>query len=86
MAAENKHTIVLDVMGSDTSELNIITGGVAAARCLENSINLRRNIYAGYLNYEGNWDKLSVIAGLRLEYTDQLMQITNGRGICKRVR
>ncbi len=40
MTAENKHTIVLDVMGSDTSELNIITGGVEAARCLENSIEL----------------------------------------------
>ncbi len=57
--------------------LGIMSNEMGDYSSLENSIDLSRNIYAGYVNYEGNWDKLSVIAGLRLEYTDQLMHIDN---------
>jgi outer membrane receptor protein involved in Fe transport len=69
---------LLSIDGSFSYDtLGVQTGEIGDYTSLENSINLKRNIYAGYLNYEGSWDKLSVIAGLRLEYTDQLMQIAN---------
>lgn len=44
---------------------------------LNNDIDLSRAIYAGYVDYNGSFGKLNVIAGLRLEYTDQLLKIAN---------
>lgn len=44
---------------------------------LENGIDLTRGIYAGYIDYSGNSGKLKYIAGLRLEYTDQVMEVDN---------
>ena len=43
----------------------------------ENSIDLRRGIYAGYADYEGSLGRFTFIAGLRLEYTDQVIDIEN---------
>jgi len=43
----------------------------------ENSVDLRRGIYAGYADYEGSLGKFAFIAGLRLEYTDQVIDIEN---------
>jgi len=43
----------------------------------ENSIDLRRGIYAGYADYEGSLGRFTYIAGLRLEYTDQVIDIEN---------
>jgi hypothetical protein len=40
---------------------------------LENAIDLTRGIYAGYVDYAGNAGDFSFMAGLRLEYTDQLL-------------
>jgi len=42
-----------------------------------NHIDLKRAIYAGYMDYSGNWEKLGYRAGIRFEYTDQLMEIKN---------
>lgn len=42
-----------------------------------NSIDLDRTIYAGYIDYSGNWKKLNYRAGLRFEYTNQKMDIEN---------
>jgi len=44
---------------------------------LENSVDFRRGIYAGYADYSGSFDKFSFVTGLRLEYTDQLLNIEN---------
>ncbi|MDT0553158.1 outer membrane beta-barrel family protein [Urechidicola vernalis] len=44
---------------------------------LENGIDLTRGIYAGYLDYSGSAGRFNYIAGLRLEYTDQVMEVEN---------
>lgn len=44
---------------------------------LENGIDLTRGIYAGYIDYSGNFGNWNFIAGLRLEYTDQVMEVDN---------
>jgi len=44
---------------------------------LENAIDLTRAIYAGYVDYSLRTEKLGVMAGLRLEYTDQVLNIEN---------
>ena len=43
----------------------------------ENSIDLKRGVYAGYADYEGSLGRFTFIAGLRLEYTDQEIDIEN---------
>ncbi|NME71510.1 TonB-dependent receptor domain-containing protein [Flammeovirga aprica] len=42
-----------------------------------NSYELKRNIYAGYVDYGARFGKLNLKAGLRLEYTDQVMTVGN---------
>ncbi len=44
---------------------------------LENAIDLTRGIYAGYVDYSGGFDKFNFMVGLRLEYTDQVLDIEN---------
>jgi len=43
----------------------------------ENAIDFRRGIFAGYADYSGSLGKFKFLAGLRLEYTDQVMDIEN---------
>ncbi|NQU79960.1 MAG: TonB-dependent receptor [Bacteroidetes bacterium] len=43
----------------------------------ENSIDFRRGVYAGYADYSGSLGKFNFMTGLRLEYTDQVMDIEN---------
>jgi outer membrane receptor protein involved in Fe transport len=43
----------------------------------ENGIDMTRGIYAGYIDYSGSIGKLKYIAGLRLEYTNQVMKVDN---------
>jgi outer membrane receptor protein involved in Fe transport len=57
--------------------LGIVSNAVADYSSLENSIDLSRNVYAGYVNYSKNWKDLSFMLGLRMEYTDQEMNIEN---------
>ncbi len=56
---------------------HVETGSWADYGMLENAIDLTRGIYAGYLDYSGNFEKFSFVAGLRLEYTDQELNIEN---------
>ena len=42
-----------------------------------NQTNLSRGIYAGYIDYSGNYNNLSFMAGLRVEYTDQTLELDN---------
>ena len=57
--------------------LNVESGTWGSYEELENAIDLTRGIYAGYVDYSVSTEKLSVMAGLRLEYTDQLLKIEN---------
>ncbi len=57
--------------------LNVASDIWGPVTSLENAIDLSRGIYAGYLNYSGNLGNLNFMAGLRLEYTDQLLEIEN---------
>ena len=43
----------------------------------ENAVDLTRGIYSGYLDYSADIGKLNFIAGLRLEYTSQIMKVDN---------
>ncbi|MGQ1784056.1 TonB-dependent receptor domain-containing protein [Saccharicrinis sp. GN24d3] len=57
---------------------NVINGvemGMYDYAALENSIDLKRGVYAAYIEYAGSFDKLKYMLGLRLEYTDQEMKI-----------
>ena len=42
-----------------------------------NKTDLSRFIYAGYIDYAGNYGDLSFMAGLRLEYTNQTLKLDN---------
>lgn len=44
---------------------------------LNNSIDLTRNVYAAYADYSGKTGKLNYIFGLRAEYGNQSMDVTN---------
>jgi len=57
--------------------LDVINNIWGAYTYFENSVDLRRGIYAGYADYEGSLGKLAFVAGLRLEYTDQVIDIEN---------
>lgn len=43
----------------------------------ENSLELKRNIYAAYADLSGEWNRLNYKLGLRFEHTDQQMEIAN---------
>ncbi len=53
------------------------TNAWGAFTSLENDFELRRAIYATYLNYTGKTGGLEFMAGIRAEYTDQVMDIRN---------
>jgi len=57
--------------------LNVATGLWGTYSALNNTIDLSRAIYAGYIDYSGKLKKISYVAGLRLEYTDQLLKLSN---------
>lgn len=57
--------------------LNTATGNWGTYGDLNNHIDLSRAIYAGYVDYAGTHKKWSYILGLRLEYTDQLLELEN---------
>ncbi|MEC3906690.1 outer membrane beta-barrel protein [Tamlana sp. 2201CG12-4] len=44
---------------------------------LDNSIDLTRTVYAAYVDYTGKTGKLDYILGLRTEYGDQSMDVSN---------
>ncbi|MDX9846541.1 MAG: TonB-dependent receptor [Tenuifilaceae bacterium] len=63
--------------GLDYDTLNIETNTWGVYTDFENQIDLTRGIYAGYIDYSGVLNNISYKAGLRLEYTDQLLNIDN---------
>jgi len=57
--------------------LNVASNQWGTNSQFNNSIDLSRAIYAGYVDYSGSVGKLNFIAGLRLEYTDQKLELEN---------
>jgi len=57
--------------------LNVDNNEWGTSDKFNNDIELSRAIYAGYIDYSGTFGDFSLIAGLRLEYTDQLLEIGN---------
>ncbi|WP_297090713.1 TonB-dependent receptor [uncultured Draconibacterium sp.] len=63
--------------GYNYDTLNVNTGAWGTNNKFNNDVELSRAIYAGYIDYSGTFGKLNLVAGLRLEYTDQLLEIGN---------
>ncbi|HHN48386.1 MAG TPA: TonB-dependent receptor [Bacteroidales bacterium] len=61
----------------DYDTLGLINNFWGAYTSLENDIELNRFIKAGYADLAGQINKLNFKAGLRLEYTDQTLEIEN---------
>lgn len=57
--------------------LNVANGNLLPYTALENEVALTRGIYAAYASYAGKINQLSYIAGLRMEYTDQNVDIVS---------
>jgi outer membrane receptor protein involved in Fe transport len=53
------------------------TGDWDSRDALENGIELSRNIYAAFVDYEGKSGQFDWAAGLRAEYTDQNLMVQN---------
>jgi len=81
----NEHTLGLGIQpqyclisGSFSFDtLNVLNNVWSDYNYFENAIDFRRGIYAGYADYSGSSGKFSFIAGLRLEYTDQILDMEN---------
>ncbi len=57
--------------------LNVRSNQWGAFQDLENYSELRRGIYAGFVDLAGQWDRFQYQVGLRLEHTDQSLAIDN---------
>ncbi len=58
---------------------NTNTGQFDGNDYFNNTIDLKRDVYAAYAEYSGNNNKLTYIMGLRAEYLDQLMNVNSTR-------
>jgi outer membrane receptor protein involved in Fe transport len=57
--------------------LNVSSGLWGSYDQLNNDIDLSRAIYAAFADYSAQWGKLNAVAGLRLEYIDQTLTVSN---------
>jgi hypothetical protein len=57
--------------------LNVSSGAWGSYNNLNNDIDLSRIIYAAFADYLAQWGKLNAVAGLRVEYMDQTLKLTN---------
>ncbi|MCD4681093.1 MAG: TonB-dependent receptor, partial [Bacteroidales bacterium] len=81
----NEHTLCLGIQPQyflingafSFDTLDVINNVWGDNNYFENAIDFRRGIYAGYVDYSGSLDKFNFMIGLRLEYTDQVMDIEN---------
>jgi len=82
---ENGHTLGLGIQpqyfqitgGFSFDTLDVINNLWGGYNYFENTVDFKRGIYAGYVDYSGSWRKLKFMAGLRLEYTDQVLDMEN---------
>ena len=63
--------------GFNYDTLDVNSGEWGAYEKFNNHIDLTRAIYAGYVDYSATFRAFTLMAGLRLEYTNQLMKIAN---------
>ena len=56
---------------------NVENGNWGGVEYYENEIDLKRGIYAGYIDYSGEVEDFSFMLGTRLEYTDQVLELAN---------
>ena len=81
----NGHTIGLGIQpqyflisGSFSYDtLDVVNNVWGDYNYFENAIDFRRGIYAGFVDYTGSLGKLEFMAGLRFEYTDQVIDMEN---------
>lgn len=57
--------------------VNINTGNFEGYDYFNNTIDLKRDVYAAYAEYAGKYKKLNYILGLRVEYLDQQMNVSS---------
>lgn len=57
--------------------VNTATGDFAGYDYFNNTIDLNRDVYAVYGEYSGTTNKLSYVLGLRMEYLDQVMDVSS---------
>lgn len=63
--------------GFNYDTLGIANNQWGTYNAMENDVELHRFIYAGYFDYAGQINRLSFKAGMRMEYTDQTLEIEN---------
>ncbi len=62
----------------DFDTLDVINNIWDSYNYFENTVDFKRAIYAGYVDYNGKiGSKINLIAGLRVEYTDQVLEMEN---------
>lgn len=59
--------------------VNTNTGNFEGYDYFNNTLDLKRDVYAAFAEYRGTQNKLSYIVGLRLEYLDQEMNVNSTR-------
>jgi iron complex outermembrane recepter protein len=57
--------------------VNTTTGNFEGYDYFNNTIGLNRDVYAAYAEFSGNHENLTYLLGLRLEYLDQLMNVSS---------
>lgn len=75
MGLQPQYVVISGDFNYDT--LNVAGNNWGAYRSLENSSELRRGIYAAYVDGAGQWGSLQYKLGLRVEHTDQHLEIDN---------
>jgi len=61
----------VNIAGDFTFDNDLVT------KDLDNSIDMDRGVYAGYVDFTGKTGELDYIVGLRMEFEDQKMHVTN---------
>ena len=75
LGIQPQYCLISGAFSFDT--LNVLNNVWGDYNYFENSIDFRRGIYTGYADYSGSSGKFKFIAGLRLEYTDQVLDMEN---------
>jgi len=73
--ANSQHVRLEGIYEYDT--VNTTTGSFEGFDYFNNTLDLQRDVYAAYLDYSGSLKKLSYIIGLRMEYLDQVMNVSS---------
>lgn len=67
-------------LGRSYGYVTDLPGNVPADNPNNVDVNQDQDVYAGYLSYTGNFDPVSVVAGIRYEHTEMSMDFKKGQG------